>query len=97
MRWDVGLITGIYAISLAFLVMSNTVPSGGEYDWPYSGYHVFLISLSIFIWVIGVPLAAVVGIYGFVKLTDIGGRKAPFVFVYLAALLLGPLMMAIPH
>lgn len=87
----------IYAVSIAFLVMTNTAPSGDEYGWPYSGYHVFVISLSVGIWVIGVPLAAVLGIVGFVRLPDISGREVPLVSVYSAALFLGPLMMVMPH
>ena len=97
MRWDTYLVFGIYAIAVAFLVMASTAPSGGEYSGPYSGYHVFLISLSIGIWIVGFPLAFILGINGFVRLRSMSGRKFPLVCIYLAALLLGPLMMVVPH
>lgn len=84
-------------MSVGFLVMANTASPGVEYNGPYSSYQTLLISLSLGVWVIGVPLAALLGINGLMKLPRLGKRRFSTAFVYLAGVLLGPLMMVIPH
>lgn len=77
--------------------MANSESTAVGDGSPYSGFHVFLMLLSIGIWVVGVPSATLLGINGLVKLSRVGGHKHLSVSIYLAGVLLGPVMMLVPH